>query len=60
MARHGMKEADAAHTAWELGDQLLKANWFSETRIALDGNPHDGLIAHILLREAKALLEAGK
>ena len=60
LARHGMKEADAARQAWENGDQLLKANWFSETRLALDGNPHDWLIAHLLLREAKSLIDAGE
>jgi hypothetical protein len=39
---------------------LLEKSWVSESRISFSDDPHDWLIARILLREAKTLLDVGK
>ncbi|MEO8351545.1 MAG: hypothetical protein ABI680_07430 [Chthoniobacteraceae bacterium] len=61
MAQRQMGQPDSAKAALASGTELLDNNWISETRDTIDGgDPHDWLIARILLREAKAQLESGK
>jgi tetratricopeptide (TPR) repeat protein len=58
MARYQMNEGQAAEKSLNEGEALFNAHWFSETRVTLkdEGDPHDWLIADILLREAKELV----
>jgi tetratricopeptide (TPR) repeat protein len=56
MARFKMVDEQAALTHFHSAESLFRDNWFSDKRIALEGNPHDWLVANILLREAGALL----
>jgi hypothetical protein len=60
MARARLGKTESARAALGAATVLLNANWFSKTRVALEGNPHDWLIAHILVREAKSLIGPGK
>ncbi len=58
LANSGMKDAEAARREWEAGGRLFTANWFSDTRIELEGNPHSWLVAKLLLAEAEAELRS--
>jgi hypothetical protein len=41
----------------EAAEKDLSKGWFDETRKDLGGSWHDWLIGHILLREARGLIE---
>jgi tetratricopeptide (TPR) repeat protein len=58
LANSAIKDGEAAQREWEAGSRLFTANWFSGTRIELEGNPHSWLVAKLLLAEAEAKLRS--
>ena len=60
MAKFKMVDEVSALANFHAAESLFRENWFSEKRIALEGNPHDWLVADILLREARGMLQGGK
>lgn len=59
MARHRLGEAEAARHALDEGAGLIAQHW-PEPERGLGESWHDILIAHVLLREARALIEGEK
>lgn len=57
MAKHRMGQTQGAREALERGAKLFDAAWFSTDRVAIRDSVADWLIADILLREAKSVVD---
>jgi hypothetical protein len=57
MALHQAGHAEEVRAALQAAEQDLGRGWFSDTHKVLESNWHDWLMGHLLLREARSLIE---
>ena len=57
MAHYRAGHTEEARAALQAAVEDLSKGWFDDTRKDLGGSWHDWLIGHILLREARGLIE---
>lgn len=57
MAHHRAGRAEEARAALQAAMKDQSSGWFNDTRDDLGGSWHDWLVGHILIREARALIE---
>lgn len=57
MAQYRAGRIESARTALQAAEKDLKKGWFDDTRKDLGKSWHDWVIGHILLREARKLIE---